>query len=137
MKSDHSCSPTKILGHHWLMEFYGCASHALEAISMVENHMLEAAKAMQCKIVDSHFHQFNPVGVSGVIIIQESHLTIHTWPELGYAAVDLFTCGVKLVPENGMAILKKGFEAQRVELQYIARGRALTQPTIQQNNLIP
>ena len=60
--------------------------------------MVEAAEAARATIVKSVFHTFNPWGVSGVIVIEESHLTIHTWPEYKYAAVDLFTCGDMLDP---------------------------------------
>lgn len=81
------------LGNHIIVEFYDCKITSLSDVSKVEKAMIEAAKEAGATVVGSNFHQFNPYGVSGVVIIAESHLTIHTWPEYGYAAVDLFTCG--------------------------------------------
>ncbi len=110
------------IGHHWLIELYDCDADLLETTDFVENALLEAALAMGATIVQSNFHQFTPVGVSGVVIIQESHLTIHTWPEHGYAAVDIFTCGKSLQPELGLQLFQERLHAKRTEMQYIQRG---------------
>lgn len=81
------------LGRHLLAEFYECDSNILNNVDLIETIMCDAARACGATIVQQNFHMFNPYGVSGVVIIAESHLAIHTWPEYGYAAVDLFTCG--------------------------------------------
>ena len=80
------------LGRHILAEFYGCDFKELNNQDNIQVYMRNAAIKAKATIVNESFHKFSPWGVSGVIVIQESHLTIHTWPEYCYAAVDLFTC---------------------------------------------
>jgi S-adenosylmethionine decarboxylase len=86
-------APIQSLGRHILAEFYDCDGNAINNLDLIETVMQDAAKACGATVVESRFHQFAPQGVSGVVIIEESHLAIHTWPELEYAAIDLFTCG--------------------------------------------
>ena len=78
------------LGQHVLAEFFECDPNILNSIDKVEKYMIDSALECGATIVQKCFHMFSPYGVSGVVIISESHLAIHTWPELGYAAVDLF-----------------------------------------------
>lgn len=105
----------KVLGNHTLVEFYECSPQLITDKDHVETMMLTAAKESGANIISSSFHQFSPQGVSGVIIISESHFTIHTWPELGYAAVDIFTCGYI---NNNMAIeiLHEAFESKKSQI---------------------
>lgn len=86
------------LGRHILAEFYDCDSNVLNNVKLIEDSMAEAARVAGATIVQKTFHHFSPYGVSGVVVISESHLAIHTWPEFGYAAVDLFTCGDTVDP---------------------------------------
>jgi S-adenosylmethionine decarboxylase proenzyme len=86
------------LGKHILVEFYGCDVNLLNKATAIKGLMEDAARSARATIVESFVHQFSPFGVSGVVVIAESHLTIHTWPEYGYAAVDLFTCGDEVDP---------------------------------------
>lgn len=79
-----------------LLEYYDCTSGSLDNIDKIKNTFLTAAEAGNATIVSDSFHQFNPHGVSGVIIISESHITVHTWPEHNFAAVDIFSCSIKL-----------------------------------------
>ena len=81
------------LGRHILVEYYNCDEEVLKNPKLIEEFMNNSALNAKATIVDSVFHHFNPWGVSGAVIIAESHLTIHTWPEYGYAAADFFTCG--------------------------------------------
>jgi S-adenosylmethionine decarboxylase proenzyme len=81
------------LGTHTLVDLTGCDPHRLDDRDGIRDCMLEAARRSGCTIVNDTFHRFSPHGVSGVVVIAESHLTIHTWPEFGFAAVDMFTCG--------------------------------------------
>lgn len=87
-----------ILGKHLLVEFTDCDREALNDLKRMEKILVEAAQKAGATIVDSVFHLYNPHGVSGVIVIAESHMSIHTWPEYGYAAVDFFTCGERVDP---------------------------------------
>jgi len=83
--------------------------------------MVEAARAANTTVVTQAFHQFAPQGVSGVVVIEESHLSIHTWPEAGYAAVDFFTCGDG-TPELAHEVLRTGLNADRSEVMKVDRG---------------
>ena len=86
-------SMSNALGNHILVEFMNCDPHIMNDVACIERDMVGAAQKAGATVINSTFHHFSPYGVSGVVVIQESHLAIHTWPEYGYAAVDLFTCG--------------------------------------------
>jgi len=83
----------KPLGVHFLLDGAGAPFATLDDPVLVETLLVDAVKMMGAKVLGIHIHRLNPQGVSGVVVISESHLTIHTWPERGEAAVDLFTCG--------------------------------------------
>ncbi|MFF2908936.1 adenosylmethionine decarboxylase [Paenibacillus sp. NPDC057934] len=110
------------LGKHILVEFYSCDPYVLSDHQNIESYMIQAAHLCQAQIVQSCFHKFNPWGVSGVVIIKESHLAIHTWPEYNYAAVDLFTCGSEVRPDEGIKYLGHVLKAEDWELREIRRG---------------
>ncbi len=99
------------LGRHILVEFTGCNADVLNDVSVIEKSMIEAAQIAGATVISSNFHHFSPWGVSGVVVIQESHLAIHTWPEYQYASVDLFTCGETVDPWVSFEFLKKAFQA--------------------------
>jgi len=111
------------LGRHILVEFYGCSIEILNDVPRIESSMLEAAKEAGATIINSVFHHFSPFGVSGVVVIQESHLAIHTWPEYRYAAVDLFTCGYTVNPWTSYEILKQAFHADHGSAIELNRGQ--------------
>ena len=110
------------LGRHVLAEFYGCSAEILNDIQRIERTMVDAALEAGAEIREVAFHKFSPQGVSGVVVISESHLAIHTWPELGYAAVDVFTCGDKVDPWVSCNYLKEHFAAEQLNAQEITRG---------------
>lgn len=110
------------LGRQILVEFYNCNEEIMANPELIEKYMNEAARIANATIVNSVFHHFNPYGVSGAVIISESHLAIHTWPEYGYAAVDVFTCGSTINPWTAFDYLEKVFEAERSESTEIPRG---------------
>jgi spermidine synthase len=112
----------KALGQHLILELYGCSAAALSSVSDVQDAMLKAAKAADATIIDSIFHHFKPYGVSGVVVIAESHFAIHTWPEHQYAAVDLFTCGDKTRPWAAFKVVKKLFKANHFSVMKMERG---------------
>ena len=120
------------LGRHILVEYYNCDSELLKNPKFIETYMKEAAIKMGATIVESCFHHFNPYGVSGAVIISESHLTIHTWPEYGYAAVDLFTCG-NIDPWVGFDYLERELKSNFSESTEIPRG--LTQKIAKHGNI--
>ncbi|MGL4634238.1 MAG: adenosylmethionine decarboxylase [Cetobacterium sp.] len=110
------------LGRHILIEFYNCDEEILKNPILIKEHMNEAARIANATIVESVFHHFNPYGVSGAVIISESHLAIHTWPEYGYAAVDVFTCGDKIDPWTAFKFLEDVFKSDRSESIEVPRG---------------
>ncbi len=110
------------LGRHLIVEYYDCNPKVLDEIEIIEAAMLEATEKMQATKVAHKFHQFAPQGVSGVVIIEESHLSIHTWPEYGYAAVDFYSCGNKVNPHIGVKVLQKYLQTDNVNVTEILRG---------------
>ncbi|MFT6398814.1 MAG: S-adenosylmethionine decarboxylase proenzyme [Bradymonadia bacterium] len=110
------------LGRHCIIEYYGCPSDLLDDPERVKALMCDAAESMGATIVAVEFHHFNPHGVSGMIVISESHLSVHTWPEYGYAAVDVFTCGQVVDPWLAHKMLKKAFGATRDSVIELKRG---------------
>lgn len=110
------------LGRHLLAEFYDCNSNVLNNPELIESTMVQAALNCGATVVQQNFHMFSPYGVSGVVIIAESHLAIHTWPEYGYAAVDLFTCGDSCNPEVAYEYLKQELHAGSAFYSELKRG---------------
>ena len=110
------------LGRHLLLELFDCDLEAINNLEGVKQTLVEAARRAQATIVDVVFHEFNPFGISGVVVIAESHLSIHTWPEYRYAAVDIFSCGDTLQPEMAARYLVERFGAERTSVVEMQRG---------------
>ena len=110
------------LGRHVLAEVHGCRFEVLNDIKRVQDIMVNAALEAGAEVREVVFHKFSPQGVSGVVVISESHLAIHTWPELGYAAVDVFTCGEKVDPWDACNYVAEKFGAEYVNASEIKRG---------------
>lgn len=114
-------------GRHLLVEYHGCDAEILNDFSKVQQLMVRAAEAAGATVVSKAFHRFTPQGVSGVVVIEESHLSIHTWPEYGYAAVDFYTCG-DCVPERAHELLRRELGSDRAEVMKVQRGRNAAGP---------
>jgi S-adenosylmethionine decarboxylase proenzyme len=110
------------LGRQILVEYYNCDRESLNNRDHIASAMVEAANLSGATVVEEVFHLFNPHGISGVVVIAESHLSIHTWPEYGYAAVDLFTCGDEIEPEKAFEHLKDRLGAESVSVMELKRG---------------
>lgn len=108
-------------GKHLLVEYHGCDLDVLNDVARIETVLRAAAEAAGATVVASAFHKFTPQGVSGVVVVEESHLSIHTWPECGYAAVDFFTCG-ECTPMRAHEYLEQQLDAQRAEIMEVDRG---------------
>lgn len=104
------------------MELRDCNPDTLKDLSKVKEALVSAAKEAKATIIDVSFHEFNPFGISGMVVIAESHLSIHTWPEYGYAAVDIFTCGDIIQPEIAAQYLIAQFESRNPSLVEMKRG---------------
>ncbi len=111
------------LGRHLVVELYACDATRLDDVAAVEAALLEATRAVGATVVGHAFHRYAPQGVTGVVLISESHLSVHTWPESGYAAVDVFTCG-GLDPRPAVAVLGRAFAAGEARVQEVVRGLA-------------
>ena len=108
-------------GQHYLVELIGCDAAQLKFVKDVKSVFLKSARESRATVLKSYFYQFKPSGVSGVLLIAESHFSVHTWPEDRYAAVDIQTCG-KMYPERAIAVMQEGFAARRVKIKVIPRG---------------
>jgi S-adenosylmethionine decarboxylase proenzyme len=112
----------KPLGQHLLLDLFDCDAKAISSLQIVKTSMLEAARRAGATVVNTVFHEFSPHGVSGVVVIAESHLAIHTWPEHRYAAVDIFTCGDVLEPKVAADFLAQLLGATQVSTVQLDRG---------------
>jgi S-adenosylmethionine decarboxylase len=110
------------LGTHLLVELRDCNPDILKDLNKVKDALVSAAKEAKATIIDVSFHEFNPFGISGMVVIAESHLSIHTWPEYGYAAVDIFTCGDIIKPEVAAQYLIHKFESKTPSIVEMKRG---------------
>jgi S-adenosylmethionine decarboxylase len=117
----------RALGKHLIVELYGCSFERTSDPVQVEQTLIEAVRLSKATIVKPVFHHFSPHGVSGVIVIAESHFTIHTWPEHGYCALDIFTCGDQIDSAASLQFLKESFQAHNMSVMEIQRGM-LDQP---------
>ncbi len=110
------------LGRHILVDLYDCDAALLDDLKFIEESMKQAAVKAGATVVEASFHPFKPCGVSGIVAIQESHLAVHTWPEHGFAAVDLFTCGSEIDPWPAYEFLKEMFGSAHGTAMEIHRG---------------
>ena len=111
---------TEVAGKHFIVDFWG--SQPLQDIGLIENALIDAASIAGAILLHIHLHQFSSGGgVTGVALLAESHISIHTWPERNYAAFDVFMCG-NAQPEKAVEHLKKIFNPEKVEIQEILRG---------------
>jgi S-adenosylmethionine decarboxylase len=111
----------KAIGRHLILEMWGCSN--LNSLESAEDALREMVVALDVHLLDLKVYPFSPVGVTGVAIVSESHLVIHTWPEHGYAAVDIFTCGAPRDPQAALGVLRRHFRPDRVQVMEINRGQ--------------
>jgi len=110
------------LGKHLLLELKECDKEVLNDLSFLRSAVVTAANESGATVLGDSFHPFRPQGVSGVVIIAESHLSIHTWPEYSYAAVDVFTCGDSVDPEKAAGVLIEKLGAKNHSIVEVQRG---------------
>ncbi|MCC6177178.1 MAG: adenosylmethionine decarboxylase [Chloroflexi bacterium] len=110
----------KSVGRHLVLELWGCEN--LNSSAVVERALLDIVEALNLTLLSLNVHPFSPIGVTGVAIVSESHVVIHTWPELGYAAVDVFTCGAERNPEDAVPVLREHFAPERIQVMEMSRG---------------
>ena len=109
------------LGRHLILEMWGCKN--LNSVEIAERALRDMVDALGMHLLDLKVYPFTPIGVTGIAIVAESHLVIHTWPEFGYAAVDVFTCGARSEPEAAVSVLRGHFAPDRVQAMEMTRGQ--------------
>jgi len=112
----------KALARHLLLELKDCNHGHLNDVEFLRDSLKAAAREAGATIVSESFYQFSPHGVSGMVIIAESHLSIHTWPEYNYAAVDIFTCGTTIIPEKAARFIAERLQSKAPSWQEFERG---------------
>ena len=113
------------IGRHLILELWGCDSERINSIETIERAMTATVEACGATLLDLRVYPFTPIGVTGVAILSESHMMIHTWPEYGYAAVDVFTCGQHTDPAKAVPVLKHFFKPERIQVMEMNRGLIL------------
>ena len=111
----------KALGRHFIADFHGCTTD-LNDPAVIIGAMERACEVSGATVVDRTGHMFSPYGVTVMFVVAESHLAVHTWPEYGYAAVDVFTCGTTVDTQAAFESLKRDLKAQHVEYKEVVRG---------------
>jgi S-adenosylmethionine decarboxylase len=101
---------------------YDCPAAVIDDLDRVREALQEAAKAAQSTLLSESAHRFAPQGVTALGLLAESHISVHTWPELGYAAADVFTCGERCLPEKACLVLVERLQAGRYEMRQLERG---------------
>lgn len=110
----------KSVGRHLILELWGCQN--LNSTQKVEQALREIVDACDVNLLDLKVYPFTPVGVTGVAVVSESHIMIHTWPEYGYAAVDVFTCGQQRDPMAAVPVVREHFVPERIQVMEMTRG---------------
>ena len=121
-KSSTEATSSSPLGMHYLAECHQCDPELIYDADFVESLLISTAKHCGATIVDTKFHHFEPYGVSGVVIIEESHFHVHTWPEHRYAAIDLFTCDLSLNFKKAVDFLQEKIGCAPIKYQTLKRG---------------
>jgi S-adenosylmethionine decarboxylase len=121
---DHFCvrNGVRCAGAHLIVDLYG--AQRLNDIEYIESALRHCVTAAKATLLHIHLHHFQPSGVSGVAVLAESHISIHTWPETGYAALDIFMCG-KANPDACIPILREAFKVKRIAVSELLRGQGL------------
>ncbi len=109
-------------GWQCVLDLYNCRAVQIDDVDWIREQMLAAARVAQATIVTDSFHRFEPHGISGVVVIAESHIAIHTWPERNYAAIDVFTCNSSLHVDRAAHFLASAFQAGTAQLSRFSRG---------------
>lgn len=109
------------LGYHLIADLKGCSLSKIESLEFVQNTLKSAVSVGGATFIKDFAHQFSPYGISAVVIIAESHITFHSWPEFRAVAIDLFTCSSEMKPDLMINFLKEAFEATSIETQHLSR----------------
>lgn len=112
----------KVVGRHAIANLEKCEFGDIDNIDVIRDMAVDSVKEAGLNIKGVSFYKFEPIGISGIIAIQESHVTIHTWPEYKFVAIDAFTCGTKMNPRDICNIIAKKLKATNVKIEEMERG---------------
>ena len=110
------------LGEHWILELSGCCAAHLDDVEYVKESAIAACRLAGATFLNLESHRFEPQGVTVVVLLAESHLSIHTWPEKNYAGADIFTCGENMTPGKACEYLAERFSASSRSTVVLERG---------------
>lgn len=127
---DRSLAP---VGIHCILELYDCPANLLNDLVFVQQALRDAAEVASSTLLGELAHQFSPQGVTALVLLAESHISIHTWPEMGFAAADVFTCGEHTQPERAGTYLVEAFQARKHTLCQLPR--RTTVPSLRQSRI--
>lgn len=124
-KKDHFITKNGIrcAGTHLIIDLYDACRNRLDDIEHIEQALLECVEKAGATLLHIHLHRFEPNGISGVAVLAESHISIHSWPENEYAALDVFMCGDS-EPERCVDVLREAFKPARIGVSEILRGQS-------------
>lgn len=109
------------IGRHCILELYDCPAYLLDNQAFIQETLRKAADIAKSTLLGELSHKFDPQGVTALVLLAESHISIHTWPESGYAAVDVFTCGAHTLPEESCEYIASALQALRHECSTLSR----------------
>ncbi|MBE0479686.1 MAG: adenosylmethionine decarboxylase [Dehalococcoidia bacterium] len=110
------------LGKHFLLDLKDCSSGLLDDIDFIKEVLISVAKEAGTAVLGVSFHRFQPQGVSGAVLITGAHLCVHTWPEYGYAAIDIFTHGDSFRPDEAARLIVEKLESKNPAIVELKRG---------------
>lgn len=113
-------------GVHYLVEFFGCDKEQLDSVPFWEGLLNDSIKGSDVNMLNSHFYQFTPQGVTGYLLLSASHISIHTWPEYEYAACDVFSCGDETETEKIVAHIRNSLKHEKDRTEKLNRGFRVT-----------
>jgi len=110
------------IGYHYVIEASDCDSEILKDVNALKKILLEAARVGKMDVRSTYFYKFSPQGISGIVVVSGSHISIHTWPEHGYAAIDVYICGTESEPEKTIEYILEQIKASYAHITEIERG---------------
>ena len=110
------------LGKHYLLDLKDCSKNRLDDMDYIKGVLSDVAKEAGTAVIGESFHQFLPQGLSGVVLITGAHLCIHTWPEYGYAAIDIFTHGDSFSADEASRLIVEKLESKNPAIVELKRG---------------
>ena len=125
------------LGRHLILEMWDCSSDTVNNIKDIKKILAKTAKVINATVIDIMCHHFSPYGVTGVAILAESHISIHTWPEHKYVAADIFLCGNAISPQVAASYLIQAFQAKESSIAEFKRGDVMTRQILDYKTSAP